>query len=888
MKTGYDFEDVESTWQERWRSSGANRPDLDAAERPFYNLMMFPYPSAEGLHVGNLYAFTGADLYGRFRRLKGEDVFQPIGFDAFGIHSENYALEVDVHPMELIPRNIDNFRRVLRRAGIMYDWSHTVDTTDPAYYRWTQWLFLRLFEAGLAEKKEAPVNWCPSCRTVLANEQVIAGECERCGTAVGQKRLEQWFFRITEYADRLLENLDWIDWSETTKTAQRNWIGRSEGARIRFPLADAAGDAAAGGLDAGAEGADAAVASGDPAGAGDASRIEVFTTRPDTLHGATFMVLAPEHPMVEAVTTPDRRDEVEAYLDEVSNIDLVERKKVDRAKSGVFTGGHALNPATGEEVPVWVADYVLMEYGTGAIMAVPAHDERDFEFAREHGLEVRPVVAPRGRLEELGALPGDVGGPGPAADGDEDPGCGDSAGGGAPALRDVDLELDEAFVEHGGDEVLVNSGRFSGLGAGEGARAITERLAERGLGEAEVNYRLHDWCISRQRYWGPPIPVVYCDECGTVPVPEDDLPVELPHVEDFRPEEGGVSPLERVESFHRTECPACGGEARRETDVSDTFLDSSWYFLRYPSTDVDDRPFDGDRTERWLPVDMYIGGEEHAVLHLLYSRFVTMVLHDLGHLDFEEPYDTFRKHGLLTKEGSKISKSRGNVIVPDEYLDEHGADVFRGYLMFAGPFQEDSDFRDEGIVGIERFADRLRETAAEAAGAGREGVEEGDVERALHRTVKQVTEDFEELSYNTAIAAVMEYLNVLREGGRTPSAAEVRPAVVLTAPVMPHLAEELWQRLDGGAPLFDGEDGVAAPRDVWPEWDEAKLRTETVEMPVQVNGKLRATIDVERGASEDAVREAALAEENVHRHVSGGTVQRVVHVPDRLVNFVVD
>jgi len=827
----YEPGSIEERWQRRWRERGVNEPDLDGAERPFYNLMMYPYPSAEGLHVGNLYAFTGADLHGRYRRLRGEDVFQPIGYDAFGIHSENHALKVDVHPMELIPRNIENFERVLRRAGIMYDWSHTVDTTDPGYYRWTQWLFLQLYDAGLAEKREAPVNWCPSCRTVLANEQVIAGECERCGTVVGQKRLEQWFFRITEYADRLLENLEWIDWSETTKTAQRNWIGRSEGARIRFPL----------------------VSGTETAGA-----IEVFTTRPDTLFGATFMVLAPEHPLVERLTAEGRREPVEAYRRQAAEVDLIRRKKVDRAKTGVFTGGHAVNPATGEEIPVWIADYVLMEYGTGAIMAVPAHDERDLEFARTHDLEVRPVLAPRERVEA-------------AAD---------------PA--DLDLEVEEAFVEQGEDVVLVNSGPFSGLDAPGGFREIVGWLEEEGHGTAGVSYRLHDWCISRQRYWGPPIPIVYCEECGTVPVPEEELPVELPYVEDFRPDTGGVAPLARVEEFHRTECPRCGAEARRETDVSDTFLDSSWYFLRYPSTDSGDRPFDRERTERWLPVDMYIGGEEHAVLHLLYSRFVTMVLHDLGKLEFEEPYDRFRKHGLLIKEGRKISKSRGNVILPDEYLEEVGADVFRTYLMFLGPFQEGGDFRDEGIVGIQRFLTRLWDTVLAAVEADRSGFEDPDVERKLHRTVKRVTEELAALSYNTALAALMEYLNGLRAEGRVPSREEVEPLLVMVAPAAPHLAEELWARLGHETPLFAEpgarEPDAAAP---WPEYDEEKLHAEEVEVAVQVNGKLRATVRVERAASEEAVREVALAEENVRRHVSEGEIRKVIHVPDRLLNFVV-
>jgi leucyl-tRNA synthetase len=835
MSSSYEPSRIEERWQSRWEESGAAEPDLDRAGRPFYNLMMFPYPSAEGLHVGNLYAFTGADVYGRYRCLLGDDVFQPIGFDAFGIHSENYALKVDVHPTELIPRNIENFRRVLKRAGIMYDWSHTVETTDPDYYRWTQWIFLQLFEAGLAEKKEAPVNWCPSCRTVLANEQVIAGECERCGTAVGQRQLSQWFFRITEYADRLLDNLSWIDWSETTKTAQRNWIGRSEGARLRFPVV--------GGPEA------------DPAP--DAPAMEVFTTRPDTVFGATFMVLAPEHPLVDRLTSADRRDEVEAYREEAASVDLVRRKKVDRAKSGIFTGGYARNPATGENVPVWIADYVLMEYGTGAIMAVPAHDQRDLEFARAFDLPVRRVVASRDEVDDAG---------------------GDPAGMELPVGQ-------EAYEETAGDAVLVASDRFSGAPVDEGAAAIVEHLQERGFAEPEVNYRLHDWCISRQRYWGPPIPIVYCDACGTVPVPEEDLPVELPYVEDFRPEEG-LSPLERAEDWRRTACPACGGEARRETDVSDTFLDSSWYFLRYPSTDVGDRPFDPERTERWLPVDMYIGGEEHAVLHLLYSRFVTMVLHDLGHLEFEEPYDRFRKHGLLTKEGAKISKSRGNVIVPDEYLEEHGADVFRAYLMFAGPFQENSDFRDEGIVGIERFFARMWDAVERAVEEGRTGFEDEGVERKLHATIASVTEDYEELAYNTAIAALMEYLNEVRAEGRVPTVDEVRPAVVMLGPVAPHLAESLWERLGGSDGLFahPERDGAGS---VWPEHDPAMLEVEEVEIPVQVNGKLRATIRVEKGADASRVRRAALEEENVSRHVGDGEIRKVVHVPDRLLNLVV-
>jgi leucyl-tRNA synthetase len=818
----YDPQTVEERWQSFWAARRTNEPDLDRAPSPFYNLMMFPYPSAEGLHVGNLYAFTGADFHGRFQRLRGRDVFEPIGFDAFGIHSENYALKVNAHPMDLIPRSISNFTRQLRRSGIMYDWSHTVDTTDPAYYRWTQWIFLQLYHAGLAVKKEAPVNWCPSCKTVLANEQVEGGKCERCGTEVGQRLLSQWFFRITAYAERLLANLDWIDWSPSTLTAQRNWIGRSEGALLRFRLA------------------------GHP----DAT-LEVFTTRPDTIFGATFMVLAPEHPLVERLTSDDRRAEVDAYRTTAAAVDLVERRKTEeRTKTGVFTGGCALNPATGEEIPVWIADYVLMEYGTGAIMAVPGHDQRDFDFARQFGLEIRPVVAAGATVDAM-----------------DDP-------------ASVNIELgDEAFVEHTEGERLINSGRFSGLPAAEGADRIVEWLGEKGLGEPKVNYRLHDWCISRQRYWGPPIPVLYCDSCGTVPVPEEDLPVVLPYLEHFKPGDDGIAPLAKEESFHRAECPSCGGLARRETDVSDTFLDSAWYFLRYPSSDFDDRPLDAGRTERWLPVDMYIGGEEHAVLHLLYSRFITMVLHDLGHVPFEEPYTRFRKHGLIIREGAKMSKTKGNVVNPDEYIDRYGADAFRTYLMFLGPYQEGGDFRDSGIAGPQRFLSRTCDAVDAAVEKAAGGFPDPSVERAIHLTIRQATEDFERLSFNTAIAALMELLNSLRAGGRIPTLDEVRPLVIMLGPIAPHLAETLWERIGGEPSLFDNGS--------WPEFDPGKIATDTVEIPVQVNGKLRATISLERGATEDAARHAALTDPSVQRHVGSGAIRKTIYVPDRLLNLVV-
>jgi leucyl-tRNA synthetase len=823
---GYDPSEVERKWQQRWEERRTNlfaEADLRAAERPYYNLMMFPYPSAEGLHVGNIYAFTGADVHGRFRRLLGEDVFEPIGFDAFGIHSENFALKQGVHPMDLIPANIANFTRQLRRIGGMFDWDHSVDTTDPTYYKWTQWIFLQLFKAGLAERKEAPVNWCPSCMTVLANEQVIAGRCERCDTPVEQRRIAQWFFRITDFAQRLLDNLEWMDWSETTKKAQQNWIGRSEGAELRFPLLPP-------GTGVGAR-PEAEVIEGP--------MIRVFTTRPDTVFGATYMVLAPEHPLVGEITTPEQRAAVDDYRDRAARQDLVARKLETKEKTGVFTGAHALNPATGEPIPVWIADYVLMEYGTGAIMAVPGHDQRDFDFARAFVLPIVRVVA------------------GPGADA------------GTP--------LEEAFDGHG---TLVHSGQFDGLPVAEGKRRIVDWLETKRLAEWRINYRLHDWCISRQRYWGPPIPIVYCERCGPVGVPEDQLPVVLPRVENFKPDDTGVSPLARDSEWFETTCPQCAGPARRETDVSDTFLDSGWYFLRYPSTDFDDRPFDADITRTWLPVDAYIGGNEHAVLHLLYSRFLTMVLHDLGHLTFEEPYTTFRAHGLIIREGAKMSKSKGNVIVPDPIIDEHGADTFRLYLMFLGPFEEGGDYRDEGIQGPWGFLHRVWDTVVSA----QDGPVDPAVEGKLHRTIRQLSQQLPDLQYNTSIAALMEYLNVLRSGGRRASRAEVEPLVIMIAPFCPHIAEELWEGLGHQGSIFDRPQGGAR----WPTWDESKTLEQSVAIAVQVNGKLRATIQAARGASKEEVEAMARADQNVARYLDGGAqVRRVVYVPERLMNFVV-
>ncbi len=822
---GYDPGAIERKWQERWDDRRTNSTDIDQGIRPFYALMMFPYPSAEGLHVGNLFAFTGSDIYGRFQRLQGHTVLEPLGFDAFGIHSENFALKVGTHPATLIPRNIDNFRRQLKRSGLMIDWDRELSTTDPRYYKWTQWLFLQLFKRGLAYKKRAAVNWCPNDKTVLANEQVIAGECERCGARVEQRFLEQWFFRITDYAGRLLGNLDQLDWSESTKQAQRNWIGRSDGAEIVFRVQDLEELTGTATTEIGLSG-EYALRPID---------IRVFTTRPDTIFGATYLVMAPEHPLVDSLTTDEQRDAVQDYVVRAAKQDIVSRK-VSKEKTGVFTGSYAINPATQRPIPVWVADYVLMEYGTGAIMAVPGHDERDFEFANEFDLPIVRVVA----------------GPGPHA---------------------AHARLDEAYTETAGAR-LVNSGEFSGANIEDAKREITNWLNVNGHARAVVNYRLHDWCISRQRYWGPPIPIIYCDKCGTVPVPEKDLPVELPFVEDFKPDDTGVSPLARVESWYRVKCPECGGSARRETDVSDTFLDSAWYFLRYPSTDRDDVPFDAARTEKWLPVESYIGGNEHAVLHLLYSRFTTMVLHDAGLLRFEEPFTRFRAHGTIVRDGAKMSKSRGNVVIPDEYVERWGADTFRTYLMFLGPYEEGGDFRDQSIAGVRRFLERLW-ASVEASVA--DGTPDPLVMRRLHQTIKKVSSDVPALSYNTAIASMMEYINVVRRDERAAHRAEVEPLVQLVSPFAPHIAEELWERLGHTESVFDAG---------WPAFDPAIAAEDLVTIAVQVNGKTRGTVQIPAGSGQEAAQAAALADQGIAKFVAGAP-KKVIFVPGRLLNIVV-
>ncbi len=801
----YDPIPIERKWRGRWEESGLYRTDLTLATgRPkFYNLMEFPYPSAEGLHIGHVYTYGGADTNGRFQRMRGHEVFEPMGFDAFGIHSENYALKININPMQLTARTTHHYREEqLGRIGAMFDWSHSVDTSQPEYYRWTQWIFLQLFKAGLAVRKEAAVNWCPKDLTVLANEQVIDGRCERCGTPVVQRELTQWFFTITDYADRLLANLEKLDWPDESKVRQANWIGRSAGAELIFAVAE----------------------SGEP--------IPVFTTRPDTVFGATYVVLAPEHKLVERITAPEQRAAVAAYVERAQDTTEIERTNAEREKTGVFTGAHAINPATGERVPIWIADYVLVQYGTGAIMAVPGHDERDYDFACVYGLPIVEVVA-------------------------SDVGIAESA--------------------YTGPGTLVNSGQFDGLSSGEGKVAIVAWLGERGVARPRVTYRLHDWLISRQRYWGPPIPIVYCSSCGIVPVPEDQLPVLLPEIEDFHPTGTGKSPLASVPSFVNTTCPTCGGPAERETDVSDNFLDSAWYFLRYPCTEWGDRPFDKERIAQWLPVDMYFGGKEHVVMHHLYARFITMALHDLGHLPFEEPFKRLRLHGFVTKDGAKMSKSRGNVVNPNEYFARIGSDAFRMYLLFMGPFDQDNDFSDMNLVGVTRYVERVWRLVTEAAPSEGAGVEM----RPLHQAIKRVTRELNEYQYHTAIAALMEFTNWIGANRDAFTAAQygetLRVLTLMLAPVMPFLAEELWERLGNPYSVHQQD---------WPTWDEELAKEPEISIPVQVNGKVRDRLSVAPGTDEETLRALALASARVREHLGGREPKKVIIVPDRMVNIV--
>jgi len=819
----YNPREIEPKWQQRWAADHLYEVGEDAPGPKWYGLTMFPYTSGD-LHIGHWYAMAPSDVHARFKRMQGYNVLHPIGFDAFGLPAENAAIKRGIHPFVWTMQNIERMRPQLRSMGAIYDWSREVVTCLPDYYKWTQWFFLKLYQAGLAYRAKAPVNWCPDCQTVLANEQVVGeGVCERCETQVTRKDLEQWFFKITSYAEELLDHSD-IDWPERIKIMQRNWIGKSEGVEVAFGLEGEVGE----------------------------KEIRVFTTRPDTMFGVTFVVLAPEHPLVDKLTSPERRAEVERYVEWARRQSEIERSSVEREKGGVFIGAYAINRLNGERVPIWIADYVLMSYGTGAVMAVPAHDARDFEFAKTFGLPIRVVIAPEGWRGE---------------------------------------ELEQAYTDPG---TMANSGQFDGLPSEQGKEAISDFIESSGYGERKTTYRLRDWLISRQRYWGAPIPIIYCDKCGTMPVPEAELPVLLPEDAEFRPT--GESPLKYCESFVNASCPKCKAPARRETDTMDTFMCSSWYFLRYASPDDKEAPFDAGKARYWLPVDQYTGGAEHATMHLLYARFFIKAMRDLGIVDFGEPFTRLFNQGIIVIERQKMSKSRGRVITPDEYVAELGADAVRAYLMFIGPWDQGGEWDDRGIKGISRWLNRIWSLALgaydpeEAKAFGEPSDEEAiratkELKHVTHKTMKKVTEDLERFRFNTMLAALMEftnYLNKVRDEQIVDSAAwqeAIDTLLLLFAPTAPHIAEELWARTNHPYSIHN---------QTFPVWDEELAAEEEFNLVIQVNGKLRDRVRVPVSIAEQEAQELALGRERVRQYVEGGQVTRIIYVPRRLVNIVVE
>ncbi len=827
------YSKIEKKWQKLWLRTGVYEPDLKKAEKPFYNLMMFPYPSAEGLHIGSVRTFTGIDIYGRFKRMQKYDVFEPIGLDGFGMHSENYALRISAHPLRLAKVTGNTFYRQLEMIGNGFAWREKLETYDTDYYKWTQWIFVQMFKKGLAYRKRSPVNWCPSCKTVLADEQVQSGECERCGSEIEKKDLEQWFFRITDYAERLLEGLEKIDWPESIKMAQRNWIGRSEGYSLKFPLIGILGQEDR------------------------KHSIDIFTTRPDTLFGVTFVVVSPELAKRWINAGWHASDEVQKYISKALVLRGSKEASVEAGKTGVFSGICAINPANKEKIPVWVSDYVLDTYGTGAIMAVPAHDSRDFEFAKKFNLTIREVVSPDG--------------------------------------RDHDLRV--AYTDPG---VLINSARFNGANS-EAAKIEITKFAG---GDRKINYRLRDWLISRQRYWGPPIPMIFCSVCsksrkgerkdmaGWYSIPEKDLPVKLPFIKDYRPRGTGESPLAKDKKFSKARCPKCKSWARRETDVSDTFLDSTWYFFRYLDAKNKRIPFDKLRVKKWLPVDMYIGGAEHSVLHLLYSRFVTKAFYDWKIINFDEPFKKFRAHGLIIKDGAKMSKSKGNIVNPDGYFDDFGADVMRLYLAFMAPLDSGGDFRDQGISGIDRFLARVKKLNSKLAKTSKEGLSENS-EKLLHKSIKKVGEDIENLHYNTAISQLMILLNEFEKLQSLPwHAYEI--FLKLLAPFAPYLTEELWSRffVSKKSRIRDlqsksGQNSIHLQS--WPKFDSKKIKDESFRLIIQINGRVRAVLDATTGISEKEAIALAMDNENIKKNLSSlaSSPKKTIFVPDKLLNLVI-
>ncbi len=818
-RTKYSPKEIESKWQAEWEAEHLYHASDDSPKPKFYHLVMFPYPSGD-LHMGHWYNYSPFDAYGRFKRMQGHNVMQPIGFDAFGLPAENAAIKRGIQARTWTLSNIENMRKQLRAMGAQWDWAREVVTCLPDYYKWTQWLFLQFYKHGLAYRTKAAANWCPNDNTTLANEQVLPdGTCERCGAVVIRKEIDQWLLKISSYAERLLDFSEVIDWPEKTMTMQRNWIGRSEGAEIRF-AADIAGKQ---------------------------EEIPVFTTRPDTIYGVTFFVLAPEHPWVEKITTPEQKAAVNAYVEQSRRMTEIERMSTEKEKSGVFTGGYVTNPVSGEKIPVWIADYVLMSYGAGAIMGVPAHDQRDFEFARKFGINIREVIRPEG----------------------EEP---------------SDPATWEKVKEEEG--VMVNSGPFDGTPGSEAIAKMIASIEEKGYGHARVNYRLRDWLISRQRYWGSPIPIVYCPEHGTVPVPEDQLPVWLPENVQFKAT--GESPLRSEPDFVNATCPICGGPATRETDTMDTFIDSSWYYLRYADPHNSEAAWNPENMQKWLPVDQYIGGVEHAILHLLYSRFFVKALHDMGHLTFDEPFlRLFHQGMVLGSDGQKMSKSRGNVEAPDKYVEKYGSDSVRCYMMFIGPFDAGGSFKADNLEGIWRFLNRVWSLIGDAwvdsSAKEAQTSESKAIERLRHKTIKRVTEDLKNFRFNTALAAMMEFNNVLvkQQHQEVAHSAAYRRALEtllqLLAPFAPHMSEELWHQTGHNSSIHTTS---------WPVYQEELTQDEAFTLVIQVNGKVRERIEVPADISEQEVRTLALSNPRVVSFVGDATVRKFIYIPGKLVNVV--
>ncbi len=802
MSKQYNHLEVEQKWTKNWEEKNPN--DKNSGKPKYYCLDMFPYPSGNGLHVGHWRGYVISDVWSRYKMLKGYYVIHPMGWDAFGLPAENYAIKMGVHPAIQTKKNVDNIRRQIKDIGAVYDWDLEVNTTDPDFYKWTQWIFVKMFKAGLAYEKEFPINWCPSCKTGLANEEVVDGCCERCGTPVTKKNLRQWMLKITHYADRLLANLDKLEWPEKVKKMQTDWIGKSKGAEVDFKI----------------DGSDKA--------------LKVYTTRPDTLYGATFMVVAPEHELAHELATEEKQKEVEDYIFAASMKSSVDRLQ-DKEKTGVFTGSYCINPVNGQKIPVWISDYVLADYGTGAIMCVPAHDDRDFAFAKKFDLPIIPVISEDGK----------------------DPG-----------------ELEEAYTKPG---IMINSGDWNGMKSEDAKKELPDKLEKQGICKVTTNYKLRDWVFSRQRYWGEPIPIIHCPHCGNVPVPEDQLPVLLPDVDKYEPTGTGESPLAAIDSWVNTTCPVCGAPAKRETNTMPQWAGSSWYFLRYVDNKNDKELVSREKAEKYLPVDMYIGGVEHAVLHLLYSRFWTMFLHDIGVVDFDEPFKKLFNQGMITgKNGIKMSKSKGNVVSPDDLIAKYGCDSLRLYEMFVGPPELDAEWDDRGIDGVYRFLNKFWNLATESIEKNVKATPE--MIKLRHKLIYDITSRLQQFSLNTAVAKFMEYNNAMikiakEEGGVDKETIETY--CILLSPFAPHITEEIWQQYGHDDSIFHAK---------WPEHSEEAMKDDTKEIAVQVNGKARGVVDI----SVDASKEEALAagKEAVKDKLTGNIVKEI-YVPGRIINFVV-